>query len=255
MSESFVPRVEPRYRVCTHSEVPAVVEWNEDGETIQAAGGFRDLSQHGARLTVSAKPPTQEGVTVRLAMAELQLNLAVDGEVCWTEPAGEAGWTFGCKLTGGIPDDVLQALASEGYVDRRQDRRQGVSIQATARWELASAGDVPVRVHNFSEGGIRVFSSEPGHPGGRLLLTLDPEDGEPMVVSAKAVWQLETEDGYHIGCSYADRSAFVALQERFGPQQQPVIANGRTPALRLNPVGWIGLLAIVIWAGWQFWPR
>jgi hypothetical protein len=167
--------------------------------------------------------------------------------------AGNDGWTLGCRLEGGLPEYFTQRLAIAGILERREDLRQTSSQKATARWELDREGEFPVWVEDFSKCGMRLYATQPGKPGARLLISLTDTSGNSRQFPATAIWQVEADEGTHyIGCVYSDMAAYGMLEHKVHAAGLPDV-NSLAPSLRLSTWCWVGLVAVFLWASWQIW--
>ena len=102
---------------------------------------------------------------------------------------------------------------------------------------------------------IEEVAPDAGRPGERLLLALETPDGETQLISATATWQLKSDEGYFIGCSYTNEDTYANLRKSFPVAErtsaEPLELTA-TPSLRLGRLSWIALAAIVGWASWQW---
>ncbi len=220
-------RREARYRAFDGHQVVIIVEWTSQGQPATVQGRLIDLSRSGAKVAISSPIPVDEAFTLRLQVSELGLNLTLNAEVCWMRPAGPDSWYLGCVFAGELPDHVLPKLAASGYVDQRQDARYEISLEASARQELAGDSLLNVRLVNYSAGGFRLFSSQPATPGGRLLLEMHDALGGLVRIPAKAVWQLEAEGGHHVGCCFLNNDGFDVLAQLVKSIKPPELAEPR----------------------------
>jgi hypothetical protein len=147
----------------------------------------------------------QEAVVLRIILPAIDLDLRVDAKVCWSRPGPGETWYLGCALKPVLPDHVLTDLATNGFLQRRRDPRHPIDVSAEMRCEgTGEASDV--RILDFSSGGLRLRSPRQAEVGQRLLLQLT-EGGDPTSSSfmAKAIWQLQRDDGHEIGCTFVNK--------------------------------------------------
>jgi hypothetical protein len=105
----------------------------------------------------------------------------------------------------------LDYLAASGILERRHDVRQETSITLPARWELDQA-ELSASILNISDGGMCLLISQMRNVGDRLRLTLLDEDQKPAYVLITVCWQINTEDGYVLGCDFDNRAAYLRLK-------------------------------------------
>jgi Tfp pilus assembly protein PilZ len=170
-----------------------------------------DISQYGAKLLTSCAFQVHELVTLQVEVPEVGQVFSLPAIVRWCQPSGSHAWRLGCIFTGALPQGVLDELALLGYIERRQDQRQVIDVPARARWELTEE-DFPIRIVSVSGSGLSICCEEEGKIGERLLLRLQADQGEPVLVYSRVVWQRE-EDGRRIlGCRLASREDYKLLR-------------------------------------------
>ncbi|MCA9261703.1 MAG: PilZ domain-containing protein, partial [Planctomycetales bacterium] len=203
-------RREPRYRV--HMERIQLTLYRRDGvDTFP--GELLNISAGGAKMRVSEGFDVAEALAVRLHVPALQRTIEVAASVCWGEPAQGGTWVMGCAFTPTIPRELLQEFASAGVLERRDQKREMLSLSAKLKWELdADVCDVVIRDYSLG-GGCCVQAKYAGFPGQRLLLTMPRPDASPVKICALARWQLEIEDGFLIGCEFLHHRDSLDLRD------------------------------------------
>ena len=119
---------------------------------------------------------------------------------------------------------MLRDFAQAGILECREQPREPISLRATAQWELQSE-TASVWLLDYSRGGFRLLSQTERKPGERTLLQLERDDGQLVEVSGKTLWQVESQDGFVIGCEFLDHRDFSVLGSFADSEPQD---NGKT---------------------------
>lgn len=181
------------------------------------------ISSCDARLRTQQPVAAKEIVGLQLRAKNLNRMISVSSEACWIVPARGNRWWVGCAFDPPIPAETLAHLAAIGILERRHQTRERITLAATARWELSGEAST-VQVVDYSREGLCLKSAEKGRPGERLLLQLQTGDGQDTLVWAKAQWQVETDDGFVVGCRLLNAedhkviSAAKELEDLAGPK-------------------------------------
>lgn len=171
-----------------------------------------DVSRKGMKLLVADCPSMEEAVVLNLSVPEINLDLDIDAQICWTRSAPNDAWYLGCVLNPELPDKLLTDLAVQGYLQRRRDPRYPIDLSATMRCE-GSPDPVPARVLDYSIGGFRLESSHRAVPGRRLLVRLDEGPAGRHLVVARTMWQAQTDGGHQMGCTFVNREGHQIFQD------------------------------------------
>ena len=202
----------PRYRLSRDGDINVVIEYEGEDilQTVPAA--LLDISTGGAKLQTDTAIPMRNIVMLQLQVTEIKRTLTVAGEVCWASPISEGKWRLGCSFRPRMPQDTLDELAQGNILERREHQRQLVTLRTMARFEL-SQEESPVWVLNISPGGFCLLAQRDGKPGERVCMLFEPENGPPINVRAKAQWQVETDEGYVVGCEFLDAGDYQVLSD------------------------------------------
>ncbi len=193
-----------------------------------------DVSLGGMKLLVSKSPAMQEAVVLKMVAPEIELDLSVDAQVCWTRPAPGGASYLGCTLNPKLPEQLLADLAVKGYVQRRRDPRMPIDLPASMRSE-GSSESVPIRLLDHSTGGIRLAAPHTTSTGQRLLLRFGEGPNASDLIVAKTMWQAQTSDGHQIGCTFVNRDGHRIFQDIVRAISEP---TGAEPVELLTRSRW-----------------
>jgi hypothetical protein len=208
---------EERYRLTDSTAVRVEIETGTGGEGKKLDVELVDISQGGVRLR-SKKPVAEKAeLTMTIVPTGFPKSLSARARVCWTTLAPKSSYWLGCSIEPRIPQALLDHLAANGILERRHDSRQEVSMTLSACWELDPT-TFEVSILNISRGGICLLISQDGHPGDRIRLTLPGDSGRPAYILTTVCWQVETEDGYVVGCSFCHQASYEKLLHLAGAQ-------------------------------------
>ena len=191
-------------------QISVVIE-REDQETETIDAELVDVSQGGAKLKTDKRLSIDDEVTLDISPDGSDRRVTVVARICWARPSKDDQFWIGCRFNPRLPQSLLVDLAEGGYLERREYRREDIALKALARWEL-TPDDVEMRLADYSSGGFCLLSEEPGTAGKRILLHLDNEDGEQVLVSGKAQWQVESEEGFRIGCEFVNQGGYQMVR-------------------------------------------
>ena len=221
LTETILTRP-PRYYV-KNSDDLSVSIGKEDAPTEPLPVELVNISQGGATFNTSEIIRAKEILAVKIEARCLDLTIAVAAEVCWVSPAAGELWSLGCKFQPPIPEDVMRQLAEAGIVERREHEREPVSLRATAQWELTK-DTTDVQIVNRSRGGFCLISATKSEPGERLQLKIELDDQRKVETRGKTLWQVESSEGYAIGCQFLNARDSRLLSDLVKSQQ---LDNGK----------------------------
>ncbi len=201
----------PRYDVIRSSGVTVTIE-KPSGSAESIRAELANISVGGAKFKADSSLSVEDVIAVKIDVETPPRTIGVAAEVCWVSPAAGDGWWLGCSLNPPIPDEVLHEFAQEGVLERREHRREPVSLTAIAKWELTSRSAF-ARIIDCSKGGFCMLSQAEGKPGERVQLQFEGGGREQVLVRGKALWQIESPDGYTIGCEFLDQHDFTVVTD------------------------------------------
>jgi hypothetical protein len=157
------PVMEPQdgcYAIVPESDVAARVELNENGTTRILNGQVRVLSRSQLRLTITEELPVGTPVQLEVDVESMGVVFSSAATVRWTQVRGDGRSWMSCDLKDQISESLMEQLAVQGHVDRREASRAHLSQSVTVRRELGK-GTISAKIANLS-------------PTGRCLLTAEP---------------------------------------------------------------------------------
>ena len=199
-----------RYLVIDHASLNVTVQASNITDAHLLAE-LLEISVSGAKVKTHQQIPRGEQISLKLSSDDLQGSLHVDATVCWVQLAGVGEWFLGCSFQPQIPELVLDRFAKSGAFDRREDGRHEVAIESIATWELA-AEDTRVCIVNISSSGFCLVSPQPGTPGAQVRLKCTNGNDE-TIISGRCRWQVETDDGFTLGCEFSSSDDYAALRK------------------------------------------
>ncbi|APZ93861.1 PilZ domain-containing protein [Fuerstiella marisgermanici] len=178
---------------------------------VAASVAMTNLSQRSAivigvssvdlRLIVDGKPEFGERITVQIPVPGNGREMSVEGIVHWAEMRGSE-YEVGVFLLGGLPRE-LRHLQKD---PRRQAERYRCWISGRMDWGNTQP-DAEGVVINYSHEGMAVKS--PTEAAIEELFTFRWNDGKCVRrVAGIALWQIEQNGGFLIGCKLNPRDGF-----------------------------------------------
>lgn len=258
MIRSLVRR-DPRYKIKDDAELNVTIE-RRDGSSCLVHADLLDLSVRGAKFKTKESIAVEDVVCVKIEVNRPKRIIAVSGRIRWVTPITGDDWWLGCAFDVPIEYAILHELAVSGILERRRYRRERVSVRTTAKWELNSTR-TEVCILNYSPGGgFCMLSQTEGKPGDRVLLRFELHDGREVLVCGTARWQVESENGYVIGCEFLHTRNSTMLSELIESNSLvPPMRRDRKRKLPLTPrqiagaalIAASGLLMVGFWWGRQ----
>ena len=225
-------RKEPRYQI-TGEGVLRTSILRPDTQPLLV--DLMDLSRNGLRMATHCAIPKNEQVEIEICVSKSDVVIRVPGTVRWVTPGVNQSWFVGCTLNEKITEKQISQLAAASALERRENPRRPISVDAEAKSELGSAYH-PVRLVNYSEGGCCISSQNSiAKPGERLMVKIPRKPGaNPRTIRAKAAWCTQLVGGYSTGCRFLAREDYLQLLACLpaeGHQPSPV---GSAPKRRFD---------------------
>lgn len=236
-------RTSTRFQLTGDARIPVRLEWSSENESCGCTAELVDLSAGGARLRLPQSLTLHKGIQVRLHIDDLELDFCCVGDVCWVRPE-RSGWAMGCAFNSHLPDHVLTKLARGGFLDRRTDARYGISLQAKVREELSASRPQEVTVDNYSSGGFRFNSDQSISVGQRVLLGVRDSEGKEVIIPARALWQVGSDQTFSVGCCFLNGNGFQRFAAIARPKGQPKQRKKKRP-MRMSTLNWLALSTTV----------
>lgn len=236
-----------RYVTRPGREVPVTIILLRNQMRQEFEGKLHDLATGGARLQVPVKVNVAQQLEIQIVIEEIDFFVSNAATARWVQETDE-NWEVGCEFAEDIPEHVFETMADAGYLERRCEQRWRISLDALLKQQLASEREVNVLLEDYSPGGIRLFSPQPINVGERLLLDVRDENYELCSIPARAMWQIDTDDGYTIGCAFLNKSGYASMVRVVVSTSQAdgqAVKNQHRPGVML--LVWLGTLGILIW--------
>jgi hypothetical protein len=211
-------RREERYRLADSKALGIKIEMVSADKKTRIDAELIDISPGGVRLCSTS--PARKGQSLRIEIVPkgLEMSLSAWAKVCWTTLAPKGGHLLGCSVEPRIPQELLNHLAANGVLERRHDARRKVRITLPGCWEL-SPKELEVSLVNISAGGACLSMTNGGKPGDRIRLTLPGDKPRPTYLILTACWQIRADNGYIVGCTYGQQTAYGKLLQLADAQQ------------------------------------
>ena len=201
----------PRFRIQnTEALRVTVTKSDKSFETIHTE--LVNISVGGAKFKSNQSVTVNEVVSVKIDVEHPGQSISVSGEVRWIAPLDGDEWWLGCAFKPPIPHEILNELARQGVLERREHVRQRISLPVTAQWQLEYE-PTTVTVVDYSAGGICLTTDSERGPGERLMLRFQLDDGRDVQVRASTRWEVRCDDGFLIGCEFTDPRDFLLLSD------------------------------------------
>ena len=222
---SLGQRKERRFVTCNdeHLQTETFIEFDDpiDGTVV-------DISSHGLRLLASGDFKVGQAFITELKSD--RLHGVFPGIIRHIEPWVEGKSVLGCQLFEAISDDILETLARENVINRRDDDRVDWNQSAKMSWEL-QPGEVDIEIRDCSMGGLRIASETAIPDDVCVRIRIDVDDGEHVIVDARKAWQTEHEDGCSMGLAFTKHEVpeiiAQALAKGMSRQDKPVTVLGK----------------------------
>ncbi len=216
-------------------DTPVVVQWTSQGETVSTPGMLQDLSSGGIRLLLETPIPLKKTIRLRIRAIDLDFDCTLSAEVCWIRSRGPNQWLLGCSFATEFPESALATLAQEGFLNRRKDPRNPISLTAFARQEL-NEDAINVRLEDYSCGGFRMYSPTCLTVGERVLVLVSGRNNESLAIASRVLWQLKADGGYFIGCCFLNHDSYGHLVQVI--REQDPRKSGDAPKVEMDQPGW-----------------
>lgn len=210
-------RKEKRYKTSDDSRLSCRTSIDEPGQDRIWEGTTVDISTSGIRLLTEGN--FQVGQPIWTELMTRRSHGVYRATIRRIEPWLGGQFILGCSLRDSIPQEVLQELANEGIINRRNDGRFCISHAAKVSWPL-NPDELDVQLRDYSSGGLKLESADQIPADARVRLRFQA-GGEEVIVEAKSVWCRQTEHGWVTGVALTDREAPNVVAEKLGQNCMP----------------------------------
>jgi hypothetical protein len=189
-------RKEKRFVVCDDERLQSetFIEFDDPIE-----GTVIDISPHGLRLLCQGSFSVGQAFVTELKTD--RLHGVFPGIIRRISPWMDGKSVLGCQLFEAIPDDLLETLALEEVINRRDNDRVDWNQSAKMSWELQS-GEVDIEVQDCSLGGLKIASQTAVPDNVCVRVRIEVGDGEHVTIDARTAWQTEQEYGCSMGLAF-----------------------------------------------------
>jgi hypothetical protein len=233
------------FAIVPESDVAARIEVSENETTRLLNGDIRVLSRSQLRLTITEKLSIGTPVQLTIDIDSMGVVFSSAATVSWTQVRGDGQFWMSCDLEDQISESLLEKLAVQGHLDRREASRSHLSQSVTVRRELGK-GTVNARIANLSPNGCCLLMSNTVQENERLLLEINQDEDSRDPVSALVKWQRPNGDNSLVGCLFLGTDGYKRLQACLPDQQ----SHNRSDSFRwklLAAVLLTGLLSAFAW--------
>jgi hypothetical protein len=182
-------------------------EVGDDGQTGISAV-IADISRGGLKVIASQRFEPGTVLSVELPAVSGESALAVLACVVRSLPHGDTEWAMGCRLSGELSDEQLQALGAARTRPTPPDARGWTRFPCEAKAVYQRVGDRDTsprsaRVLNVSAAGMAILADAEIAIGELLSTELHNATGETIVtILACVVHVQQTEEGHVLGCTF-----------------------------------------------------
>ncbi len=164
---------------------------------------LKDISDYGVKIECSEPVRFSEHLKLFIRTEDLELDLAVDGEVRWIRATAHGTWVIGCYIAQALPEESLHKLGRAELMNRRREERTPVQFAAKCV-KPGTSREISVTLQDVSDNGFRFQCGEDFHPGEPVRLHVGKSE-----VIAFSKWVLQSEDSTvtTVGCAVTPQSA------------------------------------------------
>lgn len=128
-------------------------------------------------------------------------NSVFPATVNMIQKQGRNKWHVTCSFHDSIRRPVVQQLANQGVIDRRQQSRNPSDVSASIRWECCR-DEIEAEVRNISQDGCRLAITDANPDALRLLISIQHQDRENLEIKAVKKWLTRSKSLIEIGCEF-----------------------------------------------------
>lgn len=214
-----------RFTVATRDRQLALIQLA--GSASWQAVKLFEISAQRMLLELDEPLPAQAPVIIRLELHDGEAGFDCPAIVEWAQMSVRSNWWISCELAEPVCDRLIGRLAHQGHIERRQDPRFPVDMQAQIKFELADFWCV-ARVVDYSAGGFQaLLSARPASLGQRVLLRLVDEDDETTTdLPARVAWCQREGQQTRGGFAFVHRNSYLKFR-RVARLANPQTANAQ----------------------------
>lgn len=225
-NESLCRRKEKRFKTTDDQSLQCQTAISED-EPIP--GAVFDISPSGLRFLCEGNFTVGQTFSTELTADRSYGEFR--GVIRRVEPWTGGKSILGCQLIDKIPVDVLEKLAHQEMINRRQDDRVDWNQSAKISWELQQ-GEFDIQIQDCSPGGLKLLAQQPLPEDLSMRIRVNVGEDEPLVVSAKPIWQQQQEDGILAGLAFTKREVPEAVTRILDRERDQNADRGEEVSIR-----------------------
>jgi hypothetical protein len=197
-------RVWLRYAADLNTRCAEVGDENEPG----IAAVISDISRGGLKVITSQRFEPGTVLSVELPAVSGESALAVLACVVRAQPHGDTDWAMGCRFSGELNEEQLQAFGAARTRPTPPDARGWSRFPCEAKAVYQRVGDCPTsprsaRMLNISAAGMALVVDEEVAIGELLSTELHNATGKTIVtILACVVHSQQMEQGRVLGCNF-----------------------------------------------------
>lgn len=223
-----------------------------------------EVTVPGRRAAMSAElSELSADRVVLLVPRALEIGQAIDLHVEWRKPeaeltgGGEVRWVWFtpdrqrrvvCDLDKKLSPELLEAICGAGLLEPCTPSTRRLPVEVDAQWELEPSRMVGT-IEAFSSDGFYFVSPQPPKQGGRLLVILHPDGGEPLQLPARSRCQQRLSKGYLLQCTFESARGYEQLGNYIYPLATPSSPAPRPVEPTLSTFSQCGIV-LVLYLSW-----
>ncbi len=211
-TESNLRQRERRFEVADLAGFDAIVT-RADAEDSQFFAELIDFSRMGVKFSLPFFAKFDEVLDIQFKLKNSDLHYVGQGRVRHIRNIEENRWHVGCSLDPPLPDEVVGFLAKSTDQERRRFQRMDVGQHQGCLRRQGRLEGCEATLLNFSEGGLCLRVAQEHRTGERVDFVIENKAGHEETIAARIRWQSEVEDGFRLGCSFADTLSYQKLAE------------------------------------------
>jgi hypothetical protein len=178
---SFQARKSTRYELAQPEELSSIVTTTNNPTPVSVR--INNISTGGLQLIAPGR--LRKGDRLNLSLQSHGFAAQPTAIVRWAIIDGE-GWIAGCQFEEPLQSENLDQLARDGILDRRQDQRIPISLDAQIAIE-GTQGTLDCTIADYSNGGLNIEMSADVVPGQKVRVSVG-DSGNHADVYAVVRW-------------------------------------------------------------------
>lgn len=201
----------------------------DDGTQARLSAVLIDFSAGGARIFADECIPFEEPVGLQIDF-DGRREIDVTGQVRWIRGAEGGGALLGLSLTPRPPQSLLDELAREKILERRDELRSPYDRKAQVQWE-SSLTEETVRLRDVSPQGVSLQCEIPPQVGRRGVLRIRLDDAKRIALKIEVRWQSHDGGAAVIGCAILEGPVEQVLEDLARQEAKRQRALSRWPTI------------------------